>query len=62
MLQDNSGSISADEIKGVLGVGKKLGDDKIWDDIIKEVDTDGNGEVDFEEFKVMMKKFLNTTI
>jgi Ca2+-binding EF-hand superfamily protein len=41
-----------------LGVGKKFGDEKIWDDIIKEVDEDDNGEVSFEEFKVMMKRFL----
>jgi Ca2+-binding EF-hand superfamily protein len=40
-------------------VGNKFGSDKVWDDIIREVDVDGNGEIDFPEFKKMMEKFLN---
>ena len=44
----------------MLGVGKKFGSDKVWDDIIREVDTDGNGEISFSEFKVMMEKFLQS--
>ena len=31
---------------------------KIWDQILKEIDTDGSGEIDFKEFKVMMEKLL----
>jgi Ca2+-binding EF-hand superfamily protein len=46
----------------VLGVGKKVGDEKIWDNIIKEVDVDGNGEISFDEFKMMMAKFLETNV
>jgi Ca2+-binding EF-hand superfamily protein len=42
----------------VLGGGKKFGNENIWADIIKEVDTDGNGEISFDEFKMMMNKFL----
>jgi len=57
--KDNSGSISANEIKDVLGVGKKFGNEKVWLDIIKEVDINGDGEISYEEFKVMMTKFLN---
>ena len=57
-LQDGSGAISANEIKEILGVGRKFGNENIWSDIIKEVDTDGNGEISFEEFKIMMGKFL----
>ena len=55
--KDDSGSISIDEIKDVLGVGKSITDD-VWDQVVKEVDRDGNGEVDFEEFKEMMVKLL----
>ena len=30
----------------------------MWDEIIKEVDIDGNGEISFDEFKIMMHKLL----
>ena len=57
--KDNSGSISADEIKQTLGIGKKFGNEEIWDEIIREVDANGDGEITFEEFKMMMHKFLD---
>ena len=57
--KDNSGSISASEIKEVLGVGRRFGNESIFDDIIKEVDVNGDGEISYEEFKIMMQKFLN---
>ena len=56
--KDNSGAISANEVKEILGGGKKFGSEKIWNDIIKEVDTDGNGEISYEEFKEMMTKLI----
>ena len=56
--KDDSGSISIDEIKSVLGVGKAI-DDNVWQQVVNEVDQDGNGEVDFDEFKAMMKKLLS---
>lgn len=40
-------------------MGKKFGNESIWDEIIKEVDINGDGEISFEEFKVMMAKFLD---
>ncbi len=43
----------------MLGVGKKFGNDEIWNDIIKEVDVNGDGEVSYEEFKLMMTNFLS---
>ena len=55
--KDDSGSISTDEIKDVLGVGKSISEE-VWAQVVKEVDADGNGEVDFDEFKTMMKKLL----
>ena len=55
--KDNSGSISANEIKEVLGVGKNI-DEKIWNDIVLEVDGNGDGEISFTEFKTMMQRLL----
>lgn len=55
--KDGSGSISATEVKDVLGIGKNI-DDEVWSDIIKEVDGDGDGEISFEEFKAMMEKLF----
>jgi calcium-dependent protein kinase len=55
--KDKSGSISANEIKDVLGVGKNI-DEKVWNDIITEVDGNGDGEISFVEFKTMMQKIL----
>ena len=55
--KDGSGSISANEIREVLGVGKNI-DEKVWNDIITEVDGNGDGEISFIEFKIMMEKLL----
>jgi len=55
--RDGGGSISANEIKEVLGVGKNI-DEKIWNEIIMEVDGNGDGEISFLEFKIMMQKLL----
>ena len=60
--KDGNGSISAQEIKAVLGVGKKFGNEKIFDEIIREVDTNGDGVITYDEFKVMMRKFLDEEI
>jgi Ca2+-binding EF-hand superfamily protein len=35
-----------------------VGSDQIWKDIVGEVDKDGDGVVDFGEFKDMMAKIL----
>jgi calcium-dependent protein kinase len=44
-------------VKDVLGIGKNI-DEKIWNDIILEVDDNGDGEISFDEFKLMMQKML----
>lgn len=36
--KDGSGSISTDELKEVLGVKKRLVDEHVWNQLIKEVD------------------------
>lgn len=54
--KDGSGSISADEIRSMLG--SSLTDKKALDAIIKEVDSNGDGEISLSEFKEMMVKYL----
>jgi len=41
----------------VLDHGKKL-EERVWDDIIKEVDINGDGEISYAEFEKMMEKLL----
>lgn len=53
--KDGSGTITADEIKSVLG---KTVDKNILEEMIKEVDTNGDQEISLVEFKEMMLKFL----
>ena len=56
LLQDGGGTISPDEIKQVLGFDASF-DQKVINDIIKEVDENGDGEIQFDEFVHMMRKF-----
>lgn len=52
---DGSGSISRSELKKLMkNLGQSLSDAEL-DAMMDEVDTDGNGEIDFEEFKTMMQ-------
>ena len=51
--KDGGGTISSSEIREVLGVGKNI-DEKVWNDIVKEVDPNGDGEISLAEFKMMM--------
>ena len=53
--KDGSGTITADEIKSVLG---KAVDKKLLEEMVKEVDENGDGEISLREFKEMMLKFL----
>lgn len=53
--KDGSGVISADEIKEVLGFNGNLDKDAI-DLILQQVDSNGDGEISFEEFFAMMTK------
>lgn len=54
--KDNSGIISADEIKEVLSFGgTQTIDTAALDQIIKQVDENGDGEISFPEFVQMMK-------
>ena len=55
--KDQNGFISAAELRNVLtNLGEKLTDDEI-DEMIREADVDGDGQINYEEFvKVMMTK------
>ena len=53
--KDGSGFISSDEIKEILGFGKTLSEEAV-NEIIKQVDANGDGEISFEEFSAMMKR------
>jgi len=54
--KDGSGSISADEIKKVLGQGQNALNTKVIDEIMNQVDENGDGEISYDEFVTMMKK------
>ena len=56
--QDGSGSISAKELRDVLGAGKAI-DVKVIEEILNEVDINGDGEISFEEFSTLMKNIIH---
>mmetsp|Transcript_7733 Transcript_7733/g.7588 ORF Transcript_7733/g.7588 Transcript_7733/m.7588 type:complete len:97 (+) Transcript_7733:704-994(+) len=51
--KDGSGSISVKELRDILSNGELL-DDAVWRDIIKEVDQNGDGEIDLREFQSLI--------
>lgn len=70
---DQNGRITVEEIKSLLGgggnpdtfllTGAPSGSDfvnpDVWRGIMGEGDTDNDGEITFDEFKIMMEKMLN---
>lgn len=58
-LQDGNGTIDASELKEILGGQLQDMDEDVWDDIIREVDTNGDGVISLEEFTEMMLKYVN---
>ena len=55
--KDGSGDISVNEIKAVLGTGNKM-NNEMWNEIITEVDQNGDGVIDLKEFIQLMTKKL----
>ena len=54
--KDQSGSISADELRQLLGRSKTT--DPLVKNLIKEADASGDGEIDLKEFKDLMLKIF----
>lgn len=58
--KDGGGTISAQEVAQILGHNiLKDNDYKVWQDVIREVDLNGDGQIDFNEFKQMVGTFVN---
>lgn len=53
--KDNGGSIDAAEVAAILGNNMSK-EEHVWKEVIKEVDLNGDGQIDFSEFKTMMMK------
>mmetsp|Transcript_4219 Transcript_4219/g.15532 ORF Transcript_4219/g.15532 Transcript_4219/m.15532 type:complete len:198 (-) Transcript_4219:40-633(-) len=58
--KDGNGFISAAELRHVMtNLGEKLTDEEV-DEMIREADIDGDGQINYEEFvKMMMAKYLS---
>lgn len=55
--KDGSGKISAEELRGMIE-GSAVSGDQRWKDMIREVDRNGDGEIDLKEFKALVLSSL----
>ena len=54
---DGNGTISAEELKNILGEDSNSG--TIWEEVVAKVDQNGDGSIDLKEFKDMMMKIMD---
>lgn len=50
---DGSGTISIDEIKNIFGGAGNVSE-IVWEQLVKDVDINGDGQISFKEFSAMM--------
>ncbi len=55
--QDGDGRITWREVRDVLEGELSEIDEEVWQDIVRQVDTNADGNIDFEEFREVMRKF-----
>lgn len=55
--KDGGGSITPDELKTFLGISSKYSD-KVWNEIISQIEHTNDNEITLEEFKKMMMLIL----
>ena len=55
--KDKNGNISAEEIAEIFSEGQ-LGEDNVWKGILKQVDKNGDGQIDLKEFhEILLDKY-----
>ena len=61
--KDGNGFISAAELRHIMtNLGEKLSDEEV-DEMIREADIDGDGQINYEEFvKMMMSKWASYAV
>jgi calcium-dependent protein kinase len=55
--KNRDGSITIEEIRTILGIS--INEKELLESIVKECDSDGDGEISFNEFKKVMEMILN---
>jgi calcium-dependent protein kinase len=55
---DGNGMISASELRALLGNAREY-DETLWQEVLNEVDRNGDGVIDFEEFTAMMLNVID---